>query len=447
MPFDFDAYLAQIDPSHTWSVQHLEGGLVNLTVRAVKISSSEEGIKKGLFNNYESLIRKFAPPYVAALGESAPFSQTRQIVEANALSLFSLPSGPLFSLPRNSSVLVPKPIHHDPENHVLILEDLGNLLTLSEYLTPLSEKYRHSRCDIGLCHQIGLRLGQFLADLHSRSTLDSLTPEMVRGFENPSMIEIVREAAVLPIAKYLQMFEIQDAEQLAQVVAEDFDLNLPDEEKSFTVGDLWTGGILISGTDLNSTISGDGQVQTKVNGNEAKIGVIDWEFSGPGAGVYGDMAQFFAHLHLHLVAAEQDSLLHEITKVLIEAIADSYHERSRMKRPIWIVTDRAAPDVTLSASIAPQGSSPAARILRSAFILHGREIINNAIERDWSAFCKKTGTGEDDNVMVRSMVQSGAWYLKAAKETVEEFVSDENWRQLFSAKEGSIMMRLLTGLK
>ncbi|KAK9354973.1 kinase-like domain-containing protein [Lipomyces doorenjongii] len=446
MSFDFDAYLAQIGPSHTWSVQHLQGGLVNLTVRAVKISSSEDGIKKGLFNDRESLILKFAPPYVAALGESAPFSQTRQTVEANALSLFSPPSGPLFSLPLNSSVLVPKLIHYDPENHVLILEDLGNLLTLSEYLTPFSEKYRHSRYDIGLCRQIGLRLGQFLADLHSRSTLDSLTPETVLGFENPSMIEIVREAAVLPIAKYLQMFEIQEAEQLAEVVAEDFELSFPDAEKSFTVGDLWTGGILISGTKMNSTFSGEGQVETKVNGNEANIGVIDWEFAGPGAGVYGDMAQLFAHLHLHLLAAEQGSLLHEITKVLIEAIADSYHERSRLKRAIWIVADL-APDEKLSASKAPQGSSSAARILRSAFILHGREIINNAIERDWSAFYEKSGTGEDENVLVRSMVQTGAWYLRAAKETVEQFVSDENWRHLCSAKEGSIMMRLLTGLK
>ncbi|KAK9247939.1 kinase-like domain-containing protein [Lipomyces tetrasporus] len=445
MYFDFDAYLAQIDPFHIWSVQRISGGLVNFTVRAYKVSSSaQDTIQKGLFDDYETLILKFAPPYIAALGESAPFSQVRQIVEANALSLFTPPLGPFISLAQDSSVVVPKLLQHDAENHILILEDLGNLPTLSEYLTPLSKR-RQSQSDIAILHQIGWRLGQFLADLHSKSALDTLGTKTLKGFENPSMVKVVRESAVSPIVKYLEKFDIQDAEQLVQVVTEDFDRDLLDEEKCFTVGDLWTGAILISEADFNGdVITTNEQVQSDVDGNEPKLGVIDWEFSGAGAGVNGDMAQLFAHLHLHLLAAEQGSQLHDITAGLIESIADSYNQRSRLKRAIWTLTDTGQRE-SLSISIAPEESSPAARIMRSAFVLHGRELVNNAIERDWTAFSGTSGKREA-NLMVRSMVLTGVWYLRAAKKSVVEFVSAENWKHMCSAKEGSIMMRLLTGI-
>lgn len=75
MSFDFLAFLSKIDPSQDYEVQFLTGGLVNLTVRARKILPSAGSI----FPKRDTLILKYAPPFVAALGEEALFSQDRQV--------------------------------------------------------------------------------------------------------------------------------------------------------------------------------------------------------------------------------------------------------------------------------------------------------------------------------------------------------------------------------
>jgi hypothetical protein len=74
MLFDFKSFLSKIDPSQKYEFQSLTGGLVNLTVRATKVSPFG-----GIFPKRNTLILKYAPPFVAALGESAPFSQDRQV--------------------------------------------------------------------------------------------------------------------------------------------------------------------------------------------------------------------------------------------------------------------------------------------------------------------------------------------------------------------------------
>lgn len=75
MSFDFKAFLSKIDPSQDYEFQSVTGGLVNLTGRARKILPSGGGT----FPQHDTLILKYAPPFVAALGEEAPFSQARQV--------------------------------------------------------------------------------------------------------------------------------------------------------------------------------------------------------------------------------------------------------------------------------------------------------------------------------------------------------------------------------
>lgn len=77
MLFDFNAFLAKLDPFSAYEINKLTGGLINLTVRAVKTNS----IDHGAFPGKASLILKFAPPFVAAVGPDAPFSQKRQVNE------------------------------------------------------------------------------------------------------------------------------------------------------------------------------------------------------------------------------------------------------------------------------------------------------------------------------------------------------------------------------
>jgi hypothetical protein len=77
MPFDFISYLARIDPTQSYNVQQLTGGLVNLTVRASRASDCDASSSR--FSAYSSFILKYAPPYVASIGPDAPFSTFRQV--------------------------------------------------------------------------------------------------------------------------------------------------------------------------------------------------------------------------------------------------------------------------------------------------------------------------------------------------------------------------------
>ena len=72
---DFQSFLSKTDASQAYEFHSLTGGLVNLTSRARKTSSSGGGI----FPRHDTLILKYAPPVVAAPGEDAPFSQDRQV--------------------------------------------------------------------------------------------------------------------------------------------------------------------------------------------------------------------------------------------------------------------------------------------------------------------------------------------------------------------------------
>ena len=82
MQFGFEPFLSKIDPSQKYEIQPLTGGLVNVTVRATNVS----GHSSGFFPKHGSLILKYAPPFVAALGESAPFSQGRQVLFSESKS-------------------------------------------------------------------------------------------------------------------------------------------------------------------------------------------------------------------------------------------------------------------------------------------------------------------------------------------------------------------------
>jgi hypothetical protein len=84
--FDFKNYLSNIDPANKYTVNLLSGGRVNLTVRAVKTAPYKAGA--GRFPGHESIVLKYAPPYIAKDGEGAPFSQFRQVSAFCCTSMF-----------------------------------------------------------------------------------------------------------------------------------------------------------------------------------------------------------------------------------------------------------------------------------------------------------------------------------------------------------------------
>lgn len=68
-------------------------------------------------------------------------------------------------------------------------------------------------------------------------------------------------------------------------------------------------------------------------------------------------------------------------------------------------------------------------LLRSALILHGWEMINQAVEREWST----------EGLSVSEMVQAGAWYLERAGEDVEDMLEEGNWEELTREDHGNIL--------
>jgi len=63
------------DVDDRWEVTRLIGGSINVTVR---VTPPRRGGDK-LARNARSVVMKYAPPYVAAIGEGAPFGTLRQV--------------------------------------------------------------------------------------------------------------------------------------------------------------------------------------------------------------------------------------------------------------------------------------------------------------------------------------------------------------------------------
>jgi hypothetical protein len=76
--FDFKDFLKSVYPDENFAIEDLVGGLVNRTVRARRLSRSNIS-SDSVTDVPDSLILKHAPPYIAAVGEDAPFSQERQV--------------------------------------------------------------------------------------------------------------------------------------------------------------------------------------------------------------------------------------------------------------------------------------------------------------------------------------------------------------------------------
>lgn len=335
-------------------------------------------------------------------------------MEARALAHFNPPDGPLCDLRRSTSVTVPKLLYHHTEEHILVIEDLGPLVTLSEYISaignvkaasllPWREPYR----------TLGARIGDFFGHLHSSESRAKVKTANSGTFENSLVKDLILQEAVIPIQKHLTRFNIPNASILFRRVLEDYQrANLPSEQR-FVLGDFTPGAILLP------TERGDGW-QT--------LGVIDWEFSGLGRGPNGDMAQFLAHLHLLLMAAFGEDQRYHALESFISCICATY----RMQSLTWLG------DLSLRSPhpAAATSALESLQIFRSALILHGREMINNAAEQN----CSGSGHNEGPH-LIQEMVQKGAWYLERAGSDVEEMLDGANVNELFK-EDHRIMLNL-----
>ncbi len=308
----------------------------------------------------------------------------------------------------------------------MILSDLGQSITLSDFLLS-SNQTRHLLVDapeglLPFCQRLGSTLGNFFAELHSPRTLNIIGPERILRFHNPDQREFVLQEAIAPVEGILQTYGIPDPAELCRRIKEDFLRESSEEEKAFVLGDLWPGGILLGEEEME----------------KQSPGVIDWEFAGWGRGVNGDMAQLLANLHLLLMASPARSALRTAIEGLIRSLNESYRARAQSNGSTFVIPS--TEDLQSSGDIPLPPSAPTARILRSAFLEHGREIVSMAVLRDWQCLCCRVQVKETCP-LIKSMVERGAWYLQRAGTNSTEFVEERNW-QLVCEEEGKTVQGL-----
>lgn len=410
---DYPAYLASLYPNTTWEINRLTGGLVNSTVRATKTSGTAE---------YDSLILKHARPYIEIAGPDWQFSTERQVrlrpvirplemetidrhdtnankrilqtVEAAVLSMWA-EHGLLSELKKTTPPwTVPRLIRHDRGNEstlklsgsdmeasVLVLADLGSLVNIVEFLKTVSKTPGiASEAQVAT---IGTTVGQSFALTHAQSTLDVIKSNAaVAKILTHSMASgVVYQAAIEPVQERLK--GRPKAEKLFNRVSAEYLTPKYATRKCFSLGDFTPGTILL---------------QSPKPGSDLTPAIVDWEFAqANGHGVNGDIAQFLASIRCDLLAGGDDAELFALMSQFTSAFCSGYREAAK------IHVRKDAIDENL-------------QIMRSSFILIGREIINQAFNL------------YKDNNHLEEMLTLGEWYIDTAGDDAEEFL--HNWQEV-----------------
>lgn len=250
--FDFAPYLSSVlsVPTKNIFIHPLRGGLTNLTVRATFTPPAildPSQFSQSRHPSLSSVVLKYAPPFIAA-DPSQPMSVRRQVVEAQALSLLSGDSIAAISqvLSKFPTVRIPELIHHDTEKNVLWMTDLGDTMTLSDYLASDPPSSNIER--------IAAHLGEFFSEFFSatRDPSDDILPPSIHNAETYLYLASVTK-------KVLTEAGHTDPERFAERVSEGLK-STGNVEPCLGMVDLWPGSILIDSRN--------------------DCGLVDWEYFG-----------------------------------------------------------------------------------------------------------------------------------------------------------------------
>ena len=234
-----------------------------------------------------SIIVKHAPPYVASDPE-VDLDPNRLLFELRSLQVLS-PRGPLAEVSR-PDVRPPEPLYADPHNHVLVMEDLGDVPPLGRWIQERSGE------EMERVETAGRRLGAFIGRLH-RITLGD--DRLAEAFDNRAMQETRQAVQYEAATDLLRRGGVDDAEALGRRVRS-LGKVLRRPGRCLTMGDLWPPSVLVTGDGLR---------------------VIDWELAH-----YGQPLQDLAHwdAHLWMLAHRGDAPTAEAAGVLRDAFWTAY---------------------------------------------------------------------------------------------------------------------------
>ncbi|MCB9745602.1 MAG: phosphotransferase [Alphaproteobacteria bacterium] len=219
------------------AVTRLEGGLLNFTWR--------------VHLDVGSVIVKHAPPFVAARPELSLDPQ-RQDFEAAALRLLG-PDGPLSGL-CSEEARPPHLVFHDPDEHWLIMEDLGPLSDLA------------TRVARGEGAPQGRALGAFIGRLHAQTRGQA---SLAAGFANVGVQATRFAVQYAPAGEQLRLAGVRGAAGLGAKLL-GLGQRLQGPGACLVMGDLWPASVLCAPEGVR---------------------LIDWELS-----TYGQPAQDLGHL-------------------------------------------------------------------------------------------------------------------------------------------------------
>jgi aminoglycoside phosphotransferase (APT) family kinase protein len=184
--------------------------------------------------------------------------------EAKGLEFLGIPS----TNSRFASVRTPQLLRFDSENHILILEDVGDVPSLKSWLKADSPRDQVT--------SVGRNLGSYLAHIHNTTANDSVMKDAF----NPNVIAKNLSSSVyyaaLPAAArkfgYTQPFITAVADFAAKEVLT--------ASEVWTLGDFWTGNVLVSAPTE--------QV-------EPELTILDFELAKPGTAAF-DIGQMGAEV-------------------------------------------------------------------------------------------------------------------------------------------------------
>lgn len=173
-------------------------------------------------------------------------------------------SQPEFS---DDRIRVPKVRYHDNDQHVLVMEDVGDLPSVKAW-------FRHGN-DLAKTQHIGRALGDFLANLHNKSAGNQELLNRFGGNETAKKLSGQLYFHQLPA----RAKEFGYTYDFLWQAAESAECEIYGSRDVLTVGDFWTGNVLVS--DKAS--------------EELKLFVLDFELSKPGTAEF-DIGQMAAEM-------------------------------------------------------------------------------------------------------------------------------------------------------
>nr|A0A286LEZ6.1 RecName: Full=4-hydroxytryptamine kinase; AltName: Full=Psilocybin biosynthesis kinase [Psilocybe cyanescens]ASU62240.1 4-hydroxytryptamine kinase [Psilocybe cyanescens] len=252
-------------------VKRLSGGFVNVTWR-VGLNAPYHG--------HTSIILKHAQPHLSS-DIDFKIGVERSAYEYQALKIVSANSSLLGS--SDIRVSVPEGLHYDVVNNALIMQDVGTMKTLLDYVTakpPISAE---------IASLVGSQIGAFIARLHNLGR-ENKDKDDFKFFSGNIVGRTTADQLYQTIIPNAAKYGIDDP--ILPIVVKELVEEVMNSEETLIMADLWSGNILLQ-FDENST-------------ELTRIWLVDWELCKYGPPSL-DMGYFLGDCFL--VARFQDQLV------------------------------------------------------------------------------------------------------------------------------------------